>query len=708
MRGNQSHGPLFFRSTAHQTEYILYDPSTMLRAGAGQMKTMQIREYELIDLTKKAPPRPDNEELRQIREAVSEAVFALLALQRNDGYWWFSLQANETIGSEFVFLMHFLGDVDDNILQGIANRILQVQREDGSWALYQDGPADLSTSIECYFALKLAGRDTGSEPMVKAREYILSHGGIVKARVFTRIHLAMFGLVPWSSCPEMPAEAIFLPNWFPINIYEFASWARATIVPLLIFMSVKPVVRLKAGFNLDELFCEAENERDYSFKTKKGLISWESFFIHFDKVLKLLEKIPLKPFRNSAIRKCACWTWDHVNRTEDIYPALAYAALAFKALGYPASSPQIKKPFDTLKSWQQCYVTNDVPSQPEERRIKLRSDSCTIIHQQCCISPVWDTPWAAIALLEAGVPNDAPPLLKTGRWLISKQIRDLKGDWAVKNPKGVPGGWSFEFKNDYFPDVDDTIEVVHVLSRLALPASEKEEPIGRGISWLLSMQNDDGGWGAFDKNQKCTLVNRIPFSDHGACLDPSSPDITGRMLELLAGRGMTADDRPVKRALDYILRTQESFGGWFARWGINYIYGTWCVLTGLAELGWSPAGAHIKRAVRWLKSIQNEDGGFGESPQSYPMGTYVRWKESVPSQTAWGLMALVAAGEARSKEAERAAKFLVERINANGSWDETAYTGTGFPGHFYIRYHGYRQFFPLLALARYNRAVSGL
>ncbi len=672
------------------------------------MKNTQVHEYELIDLTIKAPPRVDSDESGDLRGAISEAVFSLLSLQKNDGYWWFTLEANESIGAEFVFLMHFLGEVDDNILQGIANRILQVQREDGTWALYKDGPADLSATIECYFALKLAGRDIDSEPLKKAREFILASGGIVRSRVFTRIHLAMFGLVPWSSCPEMPAEAIFLPNWFPINIYEFSSWARATIVPLLIFMSIKPVRRLSNNFNLDELFAEPHGERDYSFKTKKGLISWESFFIHFDKILKFYEKFPLKPLRNLAINRCAKWTWDHVERTQDIYPALAYCALAFKALGKPNNSKEIQKPLEVLKSWQQCYVTNDVPAAvSEERRIKLSSDTCTIIHQQCCISPVWDTPWSVVALLDAGVPADAPPLLKAGRWLISKQIKDLRGDWAVKNPKGMPGGWSFEFKNDYFPDVDDTIEVLHCLYRLALPDPEKDEPIRRGMAWFLSMQNDDGGWGAFDKNQTCALVNRIPFSDHGACLDPSSPDITGRALELLAGRGMTMNDVPVKRAVEFILRTQEPFGGWFARWGINYIYGTWCVLTGLAELGWSPAGREVKKAVHWLKQIQNEDGGFGESPQSYPVGTYIRWKESVPTQTAWALMALVAAGEVRSEAAGRAARFLMDRINGRGTWDEGCYTGTGFPGHFYIRYHGYRHFFPLLALARYSRSLLG-
>jgi len=692
---------------------------------------MQTYQYELMDLTKKAPPLTTPEESKNLHESISTAVSYLLSLQKNEGHWWFTLEANESIGAEFIFLQHYLNKAEPDIVRGIANRIRDVQREDNTWSLYKDGPPDLSTTIECYFALKLTGWDTNSYSMRKAREFILSKGGIVKSRVFTKIHLALFGIVPWSACPAMPPELIFLPSWFPVNIYEFSSWARASIVPLLIIMSKKPVFRLPKTSGLEELFCEEPSKRDYSFKLNaKNIFSWGNFFILFDKLLKFYEKSPLKPFRNKAILRCSEWAWDHVKRTEDIYPALAYAILAFKALGYANDAPQIKKPLDSLKSFQQHYdftgpvsdtnpqigvghkhyTTLDVPALPEPTvntrdLTTSRSSDLTRIHQQCCISPVWDTPWTLMALLEAGVPADTPALVKSGRWLISKQITNFKGDWAIKNPNSQPGGWAFEFRNDCFPDVDDTIEVISVLQRLAIPSQEREESISRGLAWLLSMQNNDGGWGAFDKNQTLELVNKIPFSDHGACLDPSSPDITGRMIELLASRGMTLNDPPISRALDYLIKTQEPFGGWFGRWGINYIYGTWCVLTGLAELGWHPAGEAVKKAVRWLKQIQNEDGGFGESPESYSLKTYVRWKESVPSQTAWGLMGLISGGEAGSEQARRAALFLVKCLNVNGSWDEQAYTGTGFPGHFYIRYHGYRHFFPLLALARYKRQI---
>lgn len=637
----------------------------------------------------------------------------MLSLQSTDGCWWFALEANESIGAEFIFLMNYLGAVDEGIQKGIARRILDVQRPDGTWAIYNDGPPCLSTTVECYFALKIAGYDTGHEAMVRAREFILAHGGIEKTRVFTKIHLAMFGIVPWEAAAAMPAEFILLPIWIPFGIYEFSSWARATIVPLLIFMSLRKTCKLPDRCNIDELFVNPPDKRDYSFRTNKGFFSWEHTFIIIDRCLKFFERIPFKPLRKIAINQCLKWTWEHVEKTEDIYPALAYGALAFKAAGYSVDSPQIAKPFRALKMFQQVYTTTDVPALPSARSNDLailRSPDLARIHQQCCISPVWDTPWMLTALLEAGVAPNNPALLLAGRWLISKQITDVRGDWAVKNPKARPGGWSFEFENAYFPDVDDTIQVLNVLNRLDLPWREKEGPMRLGIDWLLSMQNDDGGWGAFDKNQKQLLVNRIPFSDHGACLDPSSPDIAGRMLEFLAARHYSAEHEAVARAMSYIWKTQEPFGGWFARWGINYIYGTWCVLTGLGAMGHDMNDPRVVKAVQWLKSIQHADGGFGESPESYVRQKFADWPGGVPSQTAWALMGLVAGEGTPSESAERAARFLLENRNENGSWNEKDHTGTGFPGHFYIRYHGYRHFFPLLALARYfnlKKVVTG-
>ena len=668
---------------------------------------------------------------------LAKSIDYLKSLQRSDGYWWFTLEANESIGAEFIFLMHYLEEVDEEIQRGLSNRILDIQRDDGTWSLYNEGPPSLSTTIECYFALKIAGLSPESPEMVKAREFILASGGIEKARVFTKIHLAMFGLIPWSAAPAMPAEYILMPLWSRFSIYEFSSWARATIVPLLIFISMRKVIPLTNQITLDELFIHPEGKRNYSFSSDEGFMTWGRFFIYVDYFLKLFEKIPFKPFRARAIRKCADWLWSHVSQTEDIYPALAYCAFAFKALGFPNDAPQIQKPLNALKMFQQRYELKELPPLPDgirdnvdqipsllrEKEATARppplrlppikggreiqaSASCLRIHQQCCISPVWDTPWTLMALLEAGVPADDPALLLAGRWLLGKQITKVHGDWVLKNPHADPGGWAFEFENDYFPDVDDTIEVLHVITSLSLPEREKLRAITLGFGWLLSMQGSDGGWAAFDRDQTQTLVNRMPFSDHDACLDPSSPDITGRMLELMAARGLDLKDPVIVRAIDYLWRTQEAFGGWWARWGINYIYGTWCALTGLTAIGIPFHDPRIVAAVHWLESVQHRDGGFSESPESYELMRYVPLPQSTASQTGWALMGLTAAGSAKSTSAKRAADFLIDTMNENGCWDEHAHTGTGFPGHFYIRYHGYRHFFPLLALARYFKAIA--
>ncbi len=703
---------------------------------------------------------PLSAELPSLTGALRKSVAFMRTLQRTDGYWWFALEANESIGAEFIFLMHYLGDVDAEIQAGICRRILDVQRIDGTWSLYFDGPPDLSTTVECYLALKMAGFSADHPALRIAREYIIMNGGIEKTRVFTKIHLAMFGIVPWKAAPAMPAEFVLLPKWFPFTIYSFSSWARATIVPLLVFMSHKKVCELPAYARIDELFVTPAENRKYSVTHDKGLISWESFFIILDKCLKLYERFPLKALRKYSIKKCSEWIWEHVSKTEDIYPALAYGALAYKAMGYENDTPQIRRSFGALKMFQQRYASLDVPALPDEIRddgrsrpsamrdlgidprvpachceersdaaIPLSQGDCfdlrsrndtqdstnpesrvpspgsSAIHQQCCISPVWDTPWMVTAMLESGVASNDPALLHAGRWLLRKQITECRGDWAVRNPKGKPGGWSFEFENDYFPDVDDTIQVLSVLSRLAIPWKEKANAFQLGLDWLLSMQNDDGGWGAFDRNQTQLLVNRIPFSDHGACLDPSSPDITGRMIEFLVSRNFSPSHPAVRRALDYIWRTQEGFGGWYARWGVNYIYGTWCVLTALGAAGLAN-DPRATKAAEWLASVQRTDGGYSESPETYKTRKFTALDESIPSQTAWALMGLVAAGLADSQAASMAARWLIKRQNGDGAWDERHYTGTGFPNHFYIRYHGYRHFFPLLALARYSKSTG--
>ncbi|PIR20554.1 MAG: squalene--hopene cyclase [Deltaproteobacteria bacterium CG11_big_fil_rev_8_21_14_0_20_47_16] len=638
-----------------------------------------------------------------LQTAITRGQSALLQYQTKESYWWFTLEANESISAEYIFLMHFMGNVDAEVEAGIAKRILNEQREDGTWGLYWESPAELSTTIECYFALRLAGYPKDHPALSKARSFILHRGGITESRVFTRIHLAMFGVVPWSAVPAMPVEVILLPHWAPISVYEFSSWARACIIPLLMISEKKPVCELPEDLRLDELFVEAPAERKYHDDVKlSGYVSWENFFQQIDKALRLIQPLAPKQVKSIAMKRCEEWISTHIMRTEDIYPAMAYAALALHTIGEPLTNPVIEKALEGLARFRQRNDGVLDASVPHEAHPKG-----AMVHQQCCISPIWDTPWSATALLDSGFDPKSPALIKTGRWLIDKQITDCYGDWHFKNPDGEPGGWAFEFQNDYFPDVDDTIQVLTVLHRLGLPEKEKAHSIRRGLDWLISMQNDDGGWAAFDKNNSLELVNKIPFSDHGACLDPSSPDITGRVLELLSHFGYQKDDRIVRRAIRYLKKNQETNGSWFGRWGVNYIYGTWAVLTGLAAIGENLSSDYIRHAVQWLKSVQRTDGGFSESPESYNFRRYVPYGDSaVPSQTGWALMGLVAAGEARSDEARCAADWLIGAQLEDGTWDEPQFTGTGFPGHFYIRYHGYRHYFPLLALGRYQTALK--
>lgn len=637
---------------------------------------------------------------KSLDDSIKRASALQLSQQSPEGYWWYTLEANEAIGAEYIQLMHFLGSVDEGVQRGLINRLLSEQNSDGSWSLYYQDGGDLNNTIEAYFVLKLTGHDINSAYMTKAREYILGCGGLTKCRVFTRIHLALFGVLPWSVCPAMPVELILLPTWMPVNIYEFSSWARACIIPLLVIMNKKPVKKLKDNFNLEELFVDTEDKRAFQFKHNSSFLSWGNFFIQFDKWLRLFRHVQFKPLKNQAVKACEKWICEHIEHTEDIYPAMAYAAMALYSLGHPLTHPTIAKCLSGLKKFQQKYTTT-LPALPEMEEKKY-----TAIHQQCCISPVWDTPWSVTALLDSGSRGDDPRLIKAGRWLMSKQIKKNIGDWRIKNPHGIPGGWSFEFENDYFPDIDDTIQVLHVLKRLSIPDREKRGPIERGLSWILSMQNDDGGWAAFDKNNNLEMVNKIPFSDHGACLDPSSPDITARVITLLSQLGFTRDEGTIKKALDYLIKTQSEFGGWYGRWGINYVYGTWTVLVALKAIGEDLNQPFVNRAVNWLESIQMFDGGWGESPESYVRRHYVPYRESVPSQTAWALMGLMAARGIDRPSVDRGIDYLIKKTSEFGDFEERHFTGTGFPGHFYIRYHGYRHFFPLMALGQYRTLLE--
>lgn len=639
--------------------------------------------------------------------ALDRASGLLLSHQAPAGYWWYTLEANETIGAEYIFLEHCLGQRNPHRWRRLAQRMLAEQRADGSWALAAGLDADLSTTLECYVALRMAGHAATEPALRKAREVIAGLGGLAAARVFTKIHFAGLGILPWSVPPAMPLELMMLPAWAPFSIYSFSSWARACIVPLLIILNKHPVWPL-AGLDLRAELPSGGTSQN----GRKGRTDiWNDFFLLIDRLMKLTKPVLKRsPTQGMALRRAEDWIRTHLARTEDIFPALSYGALALATLGATDQDPMVRKALTALQRFQHSY-TGPLPALPfsnpaaaEYAASRVAADD-TPLHQQCCISPMWDTPWSICALRAAGARPDHAAIQRAATWLLQQQITQCYGDWAKKNPAGQPGGWAFEFENDFFPDVDDTIQVLLALHEVPLPGSALAAARTRALQWCGSMQNDDGGWAAFDKNNTLALVNKLPFADHGACLDPSSPDITGRMLLLLGTLGQTARDPAVARAVSYLRRTQETNGAWFGRWGVNYVYGTWAVLQGLQAIGHPPTAPEVLRAADWLASIQQTDGGFGESLESYVIDRFVP-APTCPSQTAWGLMGLIAAGRAAATPAERAAQYLLaqQRV-ADGGWEETACTGTGFPGHFYIRYHGYRHYFPLLALGTYRNAV---
>ncbi|MGQ9477367.1 MAG: squalene--hopene cyclase [Candidatus Bipolaricaulia bacterium] len=629
--------------------------------------------------------------LTELDRAIDRAKERLLSLQYPEGYWWGELESNVTITAEYLLLTHFLGTRDANRWGKIANYLLEQQREDGTWAIWFGGPGDLSTTIEAYFALKLAGVDPQRPEMERAREFILSRGGLPKARIFTKIWLALFGQWRYEDLPMMPPELVLLPVWFPINIYEFASWARGTILPLTIVLALQPVVPIPESARLEELYPRSQSRKGhYPLPRKRGF--WGSLFFGLDRALRLYERCPWKPLRARALREAERWILSHQEADGSwggIQPPWVYSLIALKALGYEMAHPVIQK---GLQGFENFAI--------EERgRWRLQS----------CVSPVWDTALAMLALLDAGLPSDHPALLRAGRWLLKEQILDSGGDWQIKVKRALPGGWAFEFENDLYPDTDDTAIVMLALLRSGLPEQEKRRALVRGLEWLLAMQSRNGGWGAFDKDNTKLFLAQIPFADFGALLDPPSVDVTAHILELLGRLGYDRGFKPIRRALAYIKREQEPDDGcWFGRWGVNYIYGTGAVLPALKALGEDLSQPYIRRAVEWLIAHQNEDGGWGETPESYKNPALRGQGPSTPSQTAWAILGLLAAaGEVDDEAIARGIGYLIRAQRADGSWEEPQFTGTGFPGDFMINYHLYRLYFPLMALGRYRRALLG-
>ncbi len=624
---------------------------------------------------------------RELDNAISRAVDYMLSVQHEDGFWVFDLEADVTIPAEYVLLQRFLGRRLSEDLKGkFRNYILRRQSSDGRWPLYEGGDSEISASVKAYFALKILGEDPKAPHMQKAREKILRMGGASKVNVFTRTTLALFGQIPWHTVPYMPVEIMLLPKWFFFHLSKVSYWSRTVIVPLLILYAKKPVCRLKPSEEVKELFIEEPHKLKHLDKFVKGN-PLKNAFILLDRFLRRFDPYFTKLFRNKSIELAEKWTRAHMKGEGGIgaiFPAMANAVMALKVLGYPESDPDYRRGIKALD--------------------ELVLDRGKEAFCQPCNSPVWDTCLSLSAILEAGIPQDHPSVKKAVEWLISQQITDVKGDWAENAPYLEPGGWAFEFENALYPDVDDTSMVL--ISLLRAKALEKyKRNIEKGVNWIIGMQSSDGGWGAFDIDNNYLYLNNIPFADHGALLDPSTSDLTGRCIELLSLLGYKHDFPPIKKALDFLRKEQEPSGAWYGRWGVNYIYGTWSVLMGLSQLGESE-NSWVKRAALWLKRCQNIDDGWGETCYTYNDPRLAGKGKSTSSQTAWAILALIAAKEFKDEHVKKGIEYLIRTQNKDGFWDEEEYTGTGFPRVFYLRYHGYSKYFPLWALGAYRRMIQ--
>ena len=625
----------------------------------------------------------EQEPVERLEQAIERGAEHLLSLQADDGYWLGELEADTTLESDYIYYLHVLGKADPGRISKLANYVRRRQLPDGGWSIYPGGPSELNATCKAYFALKLAGDGPDAPHMARARQRVHRLGGLEHANSYVRFYLALVGAVGWELGPAILPERMLLPNWFYINIYEMSSWTRGIVIPMAILSAVRPDWRLPERAKLEELFCDP-SRTNAAFAWSGQLISWRNFFLALDRVLKLYEKLPWKPLRQRALRQAKSWLLEHVERTEGlaaIYPAMMNSIFALMALGHGPDDPLTSREIR------------------EFARFEIEEDAT--MRMQPCMSPVWDTCIAMVALEEAGLPPDHPALVKSAEWILSKQVLG-PGDWQVKNRDAQPGGWVFEFRNDFYPDVDDTAFVLMALQRVKYPDPKRmEAAVRRGIQWLLSMQNRDGGWGAFDRDNNKAFLCNIPFADHNAMIDPSTADVTARVLECLGRYGWSAEHPAVQRGLKFLLKDQCEDGSWFGRWGVNYVYGTSGVLRALETVSLT-AKEYCQRAVRWLRRVQKADGSFGESLRSYHEPETKGQGNSTASQTAWGLIGLLAGSEVNDPAIQKAAAYLAEQQNADGSWSEDEFTGTGFPCVFYLKYHLYRNSFPLYALARFR------
>jgi squalene-hopene/tetraprenyl-beta-curcumene cyclase len=640
---------------------------------------------------KKASPSVFDNRVQDLKSrldpVIAEAAAALKALQQADGHWVFELEADATIPAEYILLEHYLDEIDDAVEAKLAVHLRGLQGSHGGWPLYHDGDFNISASVKAYYALKLVGDDIDAPHMRRAREAILAHGGAARCNVFTRFALALFGQIPWRGVPVMPVEIMLLPRWFPFHLTKVSYWSRTVIVPLLILTALKPRARNPRGIDIRELFITPPEEvRDYQVNPTGARMG--DFFLALDRLLQIVEPFFPKHGRGRAIKRAVAWVTERLNGEDGlgaIFPAMANTVMAFDALGYPKDHPDL------------------VIAKTSVRKLLVLKDEEG--YCQPCVSPIWDTGLAALALMEVEAPRDGAATGKAMDWLVSRQILSVKGDWADQRPDLRPGGWAFQYGNDYYPDVDDTAVVGMALDRVGDP--RHREAIERAAEWIIGMQSANGGWGSFDAENEKYYLNHIPFADHGALLDPPTADVSARCLGFLAQLGYRPDHPTVARAIAFLKREQEADGSWFGRWGTNYIYGTWSVLCALNGIGEDPKQPYIQKAVAWLKACQRADGGWGEDGATYWQARRGEAKASTASQTAWAVLALMAAGEVDSEAVARGIAFLLEAPRKGCEWEEPWFTAVGFPRIFYLRYHGYRRFFPLWALARYRNLTRG-
>ncbi len=625
-----------------------------------------------------------------LESSIASATHALLGLQQSDGHWVFELEADSTIPAEYVLLRHYLGEPVDAALEAkIGKYLRRVQGAHGGWPLVHDGEFDMSASVKSYFALKMIGDSVDAPHMARAREAIRARGGAIHSNVFTRFTLAMFGVVSWRAVPVLPIEIMLLPFWSPFHLNKISYWARTTMVPLMVLAALKPRARNPKGVGIDELFLQDPRSIGMSAKAPHQSMGWFVLFRSLDAVLRVIEPLFPKSLRRRAIDAALAFIEERLNGEDGmgaIYPPMANIVMMYDALGKDES-----------------YPPRAITRRGIDKLLVVGEDEA---YCQPCVSPIWDTTLTCHALLEAGSPEAVPAAKQGLDWLVPKQVLDVKGDWAVKRPEVRPGGWAFQYNNAHYPDLDDTAVVVMSMDRMrrehATPGYEAA--IERGREWIEGMQSDDGGWAAFDVNNLEYYLNNIPFSDHGALLDPPTEDVTARCVSMLAQLGQSAtNSKAVAAGVAYLRRTQHPEGSWYGRWGLNFIYGTWSVLCALNAAAVDRGDPMVRKAVAWLASVQNQDGGWGEDAVSYRLD-YKGWEAapSTGSQTAWALLALMAAGEVDHPAVARGVEYLIATQNEKGLWDEQRYTATGFPRVFYLRYHGYPKFFPLWALARYR------